>query len=113
MQERRGGELSVADHVIGKPRSQKGDGTAQQTLGSGVLAIAGSIGFDIHRKGKAGSGHTDHHHLMVIAHHFLVLFVNGTAKLAAPGAASSGAGAIHHQSNESAAVEGFVALRLT
>ena len=42
---------------------------------------------------------------MVIAHHLLVLFVNGTAKLAAPGAAPPGARAIHHQSHEPASVE--------
>lgn len=49
---------------------------------------------------------------MVIAHHLLVLFGNGTAKLAAPGAAPPGARAIPHQSNEPASVEGLVALRL-
>src|ERR1700686_4506717 len=94
MQERRGSELSVAYHVIGKPCSQVGDRTAQQTLGSGILAVARSIGFDIHRKGEARSGHTDHHQFMVIAHHWLVFFVNGAAKLAAPGAAPPAAPAL-------------------
>ncbi len=78
-----GGEFSVGYHVIGKPSCQVGDGTPQQTLGSGILAVARSIGFDTHRKREARFGHTDHHQLMVIAHHFMVLFVKGTAELAA------------------------------
>src|ERR1700724_4410282 len=111
MQERRGSELSVAYHVIGKPCSQVGDSTAQQTLGSGILAVARSIGFDIHRKGEARSGHTDHHQFMVIAHHLLVLFVNGTAKLAAPGAAPPRARGPPPPSTEPASLAGLVAPR--
>jgi hypothetical protein len=64
-------------------------------------------------QGQAGSHHTDHHQLMMVAEDLSSLVSVGAAQIASLFLRSSGAGPVHSQSHEAAVIEGFVALGLT
>ena len=61
------GEVPVDDHIIGKTAAQVAGGTAEKSPTGTVLAIPRAVGFDIQGQGQAGSHHTDHDQLMVVA----------------------------------------------
>ncbi|MFZ0962713.1 MAG: hypothetical protein WAO35_17735 [Terriglobia bacterium] len=53
------GKFPIGDLVVGKAPTGVFNGAAQEPTGGVVLAIAGAVGFDIHRQGQAGSDHTE------------------------------------------------------
>ena len=77
-----GGEVPVGDHIVGKTAAQVADGTAEESPTGVVLAIPRAVGFDIQGQGQAGSHHTDHDQLVMVAEDLPFLVAHGTAQIA-------------------------------
>ena len=75
-----GGKVPIGDHIIGKTWAQVADGTAEKSPTGIVLAVPRAVGFHIQGQGQAGSHHTDHDQLMMVAEDlsFLVSVRDGT-----------------------------------
>src|SRR2546422_4951049 len=112
MKKRRGGELPIDDHVVGKTPAQVTPRAPQQALTGGVFTITRSVGFDIEREGQPGSHHAEQRQVVSIADDLARGLAKGTTQGTARGAASPHGGSVHSQSDEAAGVESLVTFGL-
>ena len=71
VQKRSGGVFAISHHIVGKAWSQVVHRAPQQALCGGILAVAGPVGFHVHRQRQAADAHHADQHKMMQTNHAL------------------------------------------